>query len=55
MDLSISYNQGFCRPGGYGLFIGEPTFSGDPRRATLKAHPSTLHPARPYGFMDLEI
>ncbi len=34
--------------GGNSLFIGEPTFSGDPERATIKAHPHLpIHP-RPY-------
>jgi hypothetical protein len=30
-------------------FIDESTFPGDPRRATIKAHPSQPHHPRPYG------
>ncbi len=38
----------YGRPGegGYGPFIDEPTFSGDPQRATIKVHhPSTQPPS----------
>src|SRR5207247_1519316 len=30
------------------LFIDKPASSRNPRRATIKAHPSTLHRSRPY-------
>ena len=35
---------------GYSLFIDEPAALNDPRRATMKAHPSPLRHPRPYGF-----
>jgi hypothetical protein len=31
-------------------FIDELTFPGEPRRATIKAHPSALRRPRPYGI-----
>src|SRR6266705_5607308 len=33
--------------GGYGPFIDEPTSSGDPRRATIKAHHPSSQPPSP--------
>jgi hypothetical protein len=31
-------------------FIVEPASPGEPRRGTIKAHPSPLHHRRPYGW-----
>ena len=44
----------YGRPGvwGYGPCISKPASSSDSQRATIKAHPSTLDPARPYGILD---
>jgi len=35
---------------GCGPFIDKPPLPGDPRRATIKALPSTPHNSRPYGW-----
>ncbi|HXZ04474.1 MAG TPA: hypothetical protein VEH81_06545 [Ktedonobacteraceae bacterium] len=32
---------------GFGSFIDDPASSGNPRRATIKAHPTAHHPRLP--------